>query len=225
MTCCHHCQATDAHFSRRIATFDLARYRRSGPGVTTRLLIEGLRASDLRDATLLDIGAGIGVLHHELLGTVLRTAMHVEASSAYIAVAREESERRGNGDRVQYMEGDVVDLAPTLGQADVVTLDRVICCYPDWDSLVTTAASKAESVLAFSVPHDRWYIRFVFVVENLFRKLKGDSFRTFVHPVDQMDRALGAMGFRRSSVLLTIAWHVAVYTRDKVHGVAGRGGA
>lgn len=214
MTCCHHCQATDAHFSKQIATADLERYRRSGPGVTTRLLIQGLQAAAISDATLLDIGAGIGVLHHELLGTTVRAATHVEASSAYVAVAREESERRGNGDKVQYLEGDAVDLAPALDQADVVTMDRVICCYPDWNRLVTTASSKAKTLVAFSVPHDRWYVRLVFVVQNLVRKLKGDDFRTFVHPVDAMNRALGAMGFRMVWVRRTVAWRVALYGRD-----------
>ena len=214
MTCCHHCQATDAHFSSAVARQDLKRYHRKGPDATTRLLIEGLRTRALDGGTLLDIGAGIGVLHHELLGAGVSAATHVEASSGYIAVAREEAERLGHGEKVQYVEGDVVDLAPTLEQADAVTLDRVICCYPDWKRLIETAASKAVSIIGLSVPRERWYVRLVFAVQNLFRKLARNSFHTFVHPIDQMDRALREMGFRSSWIRHTIAWHVALYVRD-----------
>ena len=214
MTCCHHCQATDAHFSPAVARQDLKRYHRNGPDATTRLLIVGLRTRELDGGTLLDIGAGIGVLHHELLDAGVSAATHVEASSAYIAVARKEAERRGHGEKVQYVEGDVVDLAQTLEQADAVTLDRVICCYPDWKRLVETAASKAVSIIGLSVPHERWYVRLVFAMQNLSRKLAGNTFRTFVHPIDQMDRALREMGFRSAWIRRTIAWHVALYVRD-----------
>jgi hypothetical protein len=42
-------------------------------------------------------------------------------------------------------------IAGTLPDADVVTLDRVVCCYPDPEALLG-AAAKTRQVLAFTYP-------------------------------------------------------------------------
>jgi magnesium-protoporphyrin O-methyltransferase len=213
MSCRCHCHATEAQFGPKVARRDLARYRRRGPDTTTRLLLASIRATGIRNARLLDIGAGIGVLHHELFGPIVSEAVHVEAAPAYITVAQEEDERRRQTDRVKYLLGDAVGLGGDLPSADLVTLDRVICCYPDWEQLLRASAAKAERVFAMSLPHDRWHVRAVVAAENLGRRLRGNLFRTFVHPIAAIDRVLGQLGFRRSYAGGTVAWYVALYNR------------
>ncbi len=44
MTCCH-CQATEVQFDEAFARRDLKLYQCKGPGKTTRLLVEAIRAS------------------------------------------------------------------------------------------------------------------------------------------------------------------------------------
>lgn len=61
------CELTDRAFSRREARKELASYLRIGPGGTTREIVNNLRACGISNAALLDIGGGIGVIHHELL--------------------------------------------------------------------------------------------------------------------------------------------------------------
>ena len=211
MSCCAHCKATDEHFGLDDARRDLERYRRRGPDSTTRLILEAIGRAHLRGGTLLDIGAGIGVIHHELLSGVIARAIHVEAASAYVTVAREEDVRRGAEDSVDYLLGDAVDLSDDLPAADLVTLDRVICCYPDWESLVRVSASKAGRLYAFSVPHDRWYVRTAVAISNLAHRLRGDDFRVFVHPIGEIDGILTERGFRRLVLRRSVVWHVALY--------------
>ena len=55
--CCFR-KIADAHFDARIAQRDVDRYRKDGPGVTTRLLAELLTDTDALDGTLLDVGSG-----------------------------------------------------------------------------------------------------------------------------------------------------------------------
>lgn len=198
-----------------MARRDMDRYLESGPDTTTRLLLEGLSTLDLRDATLLDIGAGIGVIHHELIGQGIGRAVHVEASDAYIAEARSESVRRGNAERVHFVSGDFVNRASALEPTDVVTLDRVICCYPDYAALVSRSAEKARRYFAMSVPRHKWYLRAGGVLENLKRRLEGDAFRTFVHPTSALDRLLRLAGFVRRWHRTTFAWEVSVYARNR----------
>ncbi|HEX9728225.1 MAG TPA: methyltransferase domain-containing protein [Gemmatimonadales bacterium] len=191
----------------------MERYRRAGPDTTTRHLLAALAAVDLSEAALLDVGAGIGVLHHELLGDRFASATHVEAAPAAIAEARAETERRGHGDRVRFIQGDFVDLADDIAPADVVTLDRVICCYPDYISLLTRSADKARRYYGLSAPRDRWYVRLVTALENLGRRVTGNAFRTFVHPTAAMDRLLHTAGFTLRSRRATIAWEASLYER------------
>jgi magnesium-protoporphyrin O-methyltransferase len=211
MSCCCHCEATAEQFGPKSARRDVDRYHRRGPDATTRLLIDGLRAASAPNASLLDIGGGIGVLHHELLEDTVDRVTHVDASPAYMAAAREEDERRGRPEAVEYVFGDGADLSDTLEPADIVTLDRVICCYPDWRRLVRGSASKARRLYAFSLPHDRWYLRFAVRLINLSRRLVGSAFRAFVHPVADVDRMLEEMGFRQVLVERTLVWRVEIY--------------
>src|SRR6266508_5102310 len=115
-------------FDEDEAASDLRDWERDGLPDSTAELIEALRSEGVEGATVIDIGAGVGMVHLELLAAGAASAIDVDASSAYLATARAEAERRGVGERVAYRRGNAVDLAPELPSADVVTLDRVICC-------------------------------------------------------------------------------------------------
>src|SRR4029453_15287431 len=122
-------------YSERLAASELRKYRKKGPIPSTRTLIEALKAEGVEGATLLDVGGGIGAIQHELLDAGIARATSVDASAPYLVAAREESDRRGHGGRVTYRHGDFVELAESVPPADIVTLDRVINVYPDWQRL------------------------------------------------------------------------------------------
>lgn len=208
-----HCVATDRHFTPARARAELAQYRRRGPRGTARLILRSLSDLGITPQTLLDIGAGIGVLHHELLGCGGARAIHVEAAAAYIAVAEAEAERRGHRDRMEFRHGDFVSLVPTLGSADLVTLDRVVCCYPELEPLVSLSAEKAERYYALSFPHDRWYVRAHTRWQNHRRERAGNAFRTFVHPVARIETLVRSAGFEVQRSCRTLVWEVLVCRR------------
>jgi 2-polyprenyl-3-methyl-5-hydroxy-6-metoxy-1,4-benzoquinol methylase len=158
MACCHHCQDAENVFDQRDARRRLARYQRRRPEGTTRLLIEALRGTAIYGTTVLDIGGGVGVIHHELLRAGAARATDVDASSAYLAVACDESVRQGHAEQVRYLHGDFVTLAPSIEPADVVALDRVVCCYPDMPALVGSAAARANRLLGLVYPRDAWWV-------------------------------------------------------------------
>ena len=141
---CECCKITNDQFGKDTAEADLKEYRRKGPAKQTRLILDAIRSLGLKDASLLDVGGGIGAIYHELMKDTVTRATHVDASSAYLAAAREETEKRGNAGRVEFVHADFTDVAETVPQADVVTLDRVVCCYPDYKSLLKAAARYAN---------------------------------------------------------------------------------
>ena len=210
---CNCCEITDNAFSEAEARAELRNYRRRGPMNQTKLLLEAIRSLRLRDADLLDIGGGVGAIHHELLEDVARGATHVDASSAYLKEAKLEASRRGHGERVNFIHADFTDIANQLPEAHIVTLDRVVCCYPDFRRLLKAAAEHSQRALAFTYPREIWYLRIGLKLANFFQSLRRDPFRVFLHPVSEMDELLKSEGFKRVSLRRLFVWEMALYQR------------
>jgi hypothetical protein len=115
---------------------------------------------------------------------------------------------------VRVVTGGFAAVASDLGPADIVTMHRVVCCSPRYDSLLREAATRCRRVFAFSYPRDRWYTRTWVRIDNLRRRLFGNPFRTFVHPPSDMDAILGGLGLRPVSRSETLVWCMDVYCRD-----------
>jgi hypothetical protein len=209
-----HCEATDRHFGLARAQKELAAYRRRGAKGTAWRLLRMLRDSHAQADTLLDIGAGVGVLHHELLTDGVRAAVHVEAAGAYVQAAQDEANRRGYAERVQFLHGDFLTLAPAIAPADLVTLDRVLCCYPDLEPLLLASAARTRRYWAASFPRDRWYVRLHTRWQNRLRARAGNAFRTFVHPVARIYELLGRTGLRPLRVWRRPVWEVVLCIRE-----------
>jgi len=196
-----------------VAERDLRRYRRHGADTTTRLMLAELRRLPLEGRHLLDVGGGIGVISHELADTSVASAVAVEASPAYLEVARREVGLKYGSRPTQFVLGDFAVIAGTLPDADVVTLDRVVCCYPDAGALLGAAAARTRQVLAFTYPRDRWYVRIMFAMGNFWLKLTGKKFRAFVHAPERMAAVLEASGLARATQRGTLAWMLDLYHR------------
>jgi len=207
------CEITDNAFGEAEARSALKSYSRNGPANQTRLILEALRSLGLKNADLLDIGGGIGAIHHELLEDVVHAATHVDASSAYLKEAKAEATRRGHSERVNFIHADFTDVAADLPEADIVTLDRVVCCYPDVRGLLEAAANHSRKALALTYPREVWYMQFGLSVINFFQRLRKDPFRVFLHPIAEMDSLIKREGFERVSLRRLFIWEMALYQR------------
>jgi magnesium-protoporphyrin O-methyltransferase len=210
---CNCCEITDKAFSEAEARTELKNYRRRGPMNQTKLILEAIRSLNIKNSRLLDIGGGIGAIHHELLGDVAREATHVDSSTAYLKEAKAEAARRGHSEQVNFIHADFTDVAADLPKADIVTLDRVVCCYPDFHRLLKTAAEHSQRAVALTYPRETWYMRFGLTVANFFQGLRRDPFRVFLHPVAEMDALLNKEGFKRISLRRLFVWEMALYQR------------
>lgn len=213
MSCCHHCRDAENLFDRRDAQRRLERYHRHGPEGTTRLLVQALTAAGVTGASVLDIGGGVGVLHHELLRAGAATAVDIDASSAYLQAARAESERQRHAERVSYLHGDFVALAPSVAPAEIVALDRVVCCYPAMPALVGAAGARATRLLGLVYPRSVWWVRIGIRAVNLGLRLERSAFRVFCHPTEAVNAELGRVGLRQRFHRVSGPWQVAVYER------------
>lgn len=168
----------------------------------------------IREATVLDVGGGIGVIDQELLRAGAARAVLVEASAAYLDIARQEAQRAGLVDGMGFVQGDFVARVGEIEAADIVTLDRVVCCYPDAEALVGATAARARTVYGLVLPRDRWLIRAGIRLVNLGFRLRRKAYRAYAHANPRIDQSLAAAGLRPRLEGGTFFWRVVVYDRE-----------
>ena len=214
INCCD--QDFERLFDEREAEHDLAEWQRHGLPAPTRELIEALQVDGINGAAVLDIGAGVGMVHLELLAAGAASAVDVDASSAYLATARAEAERRGLVDRVDYRFGDAVELAASLPPAEVVAMDRVICCYPDLARLLAAALGTRPRLIGLVHPTDGPLVRAVMSLFNAVSGLLRRHHSFYVHRRSEIDRLMREAGFAERHRGGGRFWKVTVYARSPV---------
>ncbi len=211
MSCCTEC--TNSHFDESIAQRDLNDYNTKGAKKSTQALLKELKKLNLAGMHLLDIGAGIGVVSNELRHSGLSEITHNDISSAYLSVFKDEFGDQLNGIKINLLQGDFVEASDEIEGADIVVLDKSICCYPHYRELVHSSASKAYTWYAFVIPRDKWWVKFVHYFGELRKSLKGDAFRSFVYPVDKIEEIVLEYGFTKYTQAYQREWHIAIFKK------------
>ena len=212
MNCCQ-CQGIEELFNDELVSRELANYRAKGPHKTTRLLLDAIEKEGVQATSLLDIGGGVGAIQHALLNAGVQNAMDVDASQAYLNAAQEEAQRRGYTARVTFQHGNFVDIASQIPPADIVTLDRVICCYDDMKNLVRLSAARARKIYGLVYPRDNWWVKIGIKIENFILRLQKNPYRGFIHPIRAIEEIVTNDGFKRRFTRRTLIWQVVVYSR------------
>jgi SAM-dependent methyltransferase len=211
--CCY-----DDEFDDRIAERDLRAYRRGGPGRTTRVLAAALAPDRADGLTVLDVGGGIGGLHRLLLDAGAASAVDVDASGPYLDAARREAERTGVAERVTFVHGDFVASAAGVDAADLVGLDRVVCCYPDVDALVGAAARLTRRRLGIAVPRDGRFARFAVGAVNVWQRIVRSRLRMHAHDLERIRAAAAGAGLELRDVTPVGFWRVLLFERPQAGG-------
>ena len=220
MTRCQ-CEGLETE-TRQWVLKDLKLHQKGKPAKTTLEMVRRLKELGVDGQTILDIGGGIGVVQLELLRAGASTATNVEASAAYLEAAGQVSAQAGLENRITQVHGDFVSLADQIPPADVVTLDRVVCCYDDVRALVPLSAAKARKLYALVYPREALWVKVAVYFDNLGYRWRGSSFRVFVHPTALVDSLVRAAGLEQIHHQQTFAWQIVVYRRRP--GEAARAG-
>lgn len=209
--CCRPGDLDDV-FSEDRAGADARAYRRRGLDREGRRVVETVRER-VGGWTVLEAGGGVGAIQLELLRAGASRATNVELSRAYEPSAAELIAAAGVADRVARRIGDFVTEAPSLDDADVVILHRVVCCYPDADALVGAAARRARHMLFVTVPVDRWWARVAVGVFDALLALRGSRLRVHVHPNATVRAAAEREGLRMASRQGRLVWQLFTFAR------------
>lgn len=203
----------DRAFDSRSAQRRASRYRREGLDRTERRVVELVTARGVEGATVLEIGGGVGEIQLELLRRGAGAVTNLELSPAYDDEARRLLDEAGFTGRVDRRIADLAVDPDAAGAADVVVLNRVVCCYPDMPRLLGAAADRARRLLVFSHPPRNLLSRALIGGENLSNRLTGSDFRAFAHPPEAMRAVLAERGLRPVAPVQGRIWQVEAVGR------------
>ena len=212
MDCCSGLGCED-FFDEKLARRDARRYRRKGIDGTAREIVDFLTGRGVEGASVLEVGGGTGTLQLELLRSGARRAVNLELSRGYDGAARELAEEAGLADRIERRVVDIAERPDEIAPADVVVLHRVVCCYPQPERLVGAAAAHAQRLLVLSFPRRNAVSRLVVWAANLLVRLRGGSFRAYVHEPDAIRASAVGSGLRGVHEHRGRVWHVAAFER------------
>jgi len=191
-TCCTQ-SGYDEFFGEKQARRDARRYRRKGLDRAARWIVEVVQEQGVEGATVLEPGGGVGGIQLELLKAGAARSVIVELSHGYDDAAAELAREQGLVDRIERRVGDFA--RDGVGEADVVVLHRVVCCYPSYEDLLGTAARLARRAVVFTYPPRNPVSRTFVALVNLWMRARGKDFRAFAHRPEAMLAVARGHGF------------------------------
>lgn len=210
---CNHCCGADMLFDMKSAQKEMKRYKRKGVKKVTDKLLKLLFQQNIKGSTLLDIGGGVGAIQWRFLKNGGKATIDVDASQGYLNVAKSYAKENYILDKTQFYHGDFIDVADEIDSCDFVTLDKVVCCYPDYKSLLSLALQKCDRAIALSFPFGGPISKGVALVMKLYLYIKRNPFRSFIHAPEEIEKFILSSGFEIAKKSTSFPWHVRVYKR------------
>jgi len=214
VTSCCRAGPCEQIFRPRLARKSLARHRKKGLDDLERRMVAIASEGGLEDVRVLEIGGGIGTLQSELLGCGAGSGEIVELVAAWEPYARELARERGIDERTSFRVADILDDSVTVEDADVVLLNRVVCCSPDGVALAGRAARLTRRSLVLSFPRDVVWVRVGLRLVNIGMRVMGRSFRVFLHAPADLVRSAEDGGLALSETGHGRLWAFAALRRE-----------
>lgn len=200
-------------FSERSAKMEAKRYRRRGLDATSRRIVDFLKKQGVQGRTVLEIGGGIGAIQIELLKAGAARATSVELTPTYEEVANQLLSEAGLSGRVERKVMDFAEAADQVDGADVVVMNRVLCCYYDMPRLAGAAADHAQRTLVMTFPRRSVWIRAGLGIGNGLLWLTRRHFHIFVHRPAEIMAASERHGLRPVLNQTGLMWTLAALSR------------
>jgi len=208
-----HCCGADLLFDEKTAIKQYKSYLKKGPSRVSKRIIGQMEKGPLGDS-LIDVGGGIGAIQWWFLQNGGEKSYGIDASSGYSHLAKEHASKNNYEKSTQFLIGDFVDQKNLLPQVDHVTMDKVICCYPDYNAIIDLACQKATKSISLSYPMDGWIADAFRAIGVLVIKLKGIPFKPYIHRVSSLRSTFEKNGFKLKEQDLAFPWHVETYVKD-----------
>jgi hypothetical protein len=214
MTCTCSDVGLEEVFSDRYARREARSYRKKGLSARASELLRLIEARmPIKNHSTLEGGAGSGSLTVELARRGAQTARALDAIPYITRFGPDLAQEFGVAERAHFATADFANLPTDTPPADIVILDRVVCCYPDWHALLTNAAARARRIVALTYPHENAISRISVGTVNALQRIIGRRFRAQLHSAPEMHAHLQQAGFAGVALSRYWLWEIAVFQR------------
>lgn len=191
------------------------RYKKRGLSSSSKLLLDFIVGERVQGRSVVDLGCGAGGFSVQLLKEGAASANGFDLSQNMVNTAMALARAEGFEGKAKFQLGNAA--TAKLPPSDIVIMDKVLCCYPDWKLLLKNAAGASQTMLGFVVPRDIGIARLPFRagirLVNFFAKRRG-SILFYLHPLGLIDSALRDSGFIQQRKRTSRLWLVFLYTRS-----------
>lgn len=208
-----HCCGADLFFNKKTARKEYRKYVREGPSKVTAKIIQQLENQNIEGKSMIDVGGGIGALQWWFLKNGGTQTADIDASSGYLKQAQIHAGENGWQDKTQFIMGDCTDIYPKIYNPDYITLDKVVCCYPNFKEILAATCKKSKKYVSLSYPMDGIIAQAIRGIGILFFMLKQNPFRPYIHPVKEIRDLFTQNGYKRVLNNLVFPWHVETYCK------------
>lgn len=190
------------------------RYRKTGLSRSSRLLLDFIVQEGVHGKVVADLGCGSGGFSIDLLKEGAETAFGVDLSRNMIDSATKLAIANGFANRANFQVGNAA--TADIPASDIVIMDKVLCCYPDWEPLLKNAVGASRKMVGFIVPRDEGMAKIPFRlgvrVVNYFSRRRGNiSF--YLHPLNLVDKTIRESGFTLRHKQASRLWLVFLYSK------------
>ena len=201
-------------FHERGAEAQARRYRRRGLDAVSRTIVELVKQRGVAGRSVLEVGGGVGAIQVELLKAGAAAATSVELTPTYERSAAELLDELGLTGRVDRRLMDFAAEGAQVERADVVVLNRVLCCYHDMPGLAGEAADHAGELLVLSFPRRRLWTRCAVAAANFGLWVTRRRFHLFLHPPSRIREVAESRGLRTVYDRPGMLWEVLALERS-----------
>lgn len=192
------------------------RYKKSGLSPSSKLLMRFFEEDGISGKRILDLGCGAGAFAIETLKRGAESVVGVDLSPEMIKTADRLALSNGLEAKAKFQLGNAATVELPL--SDMVVLDKVICCYPEYGPLLKNAVGATTAAVGFVVPRDaglmKGPLRVGVRIVNFFQRRRKET-QFYLHPLGAIDRLLGESSFVRKRKQGSRFWLVFLYMRAR----------
>ncbi len=177
-------------------------------------MLASVPAQRVSGSRVLEIGGGIGALQAELLKRGAAQGEVIELIGDYGPYAAQLASELGVADRTSFRVHDLLEDPGTAQPADVVLMNKVICCSGEGLELTRVAAHLTRGVLVLSYPRYNWLSRLLERAQHAFFRLLGRNYRLYVRSPEQIEAAAASAGLAKIASGRSGVWEHGTFERS-----------
>ena len=189
------------------------RFKKHGLEKPQLKLLDGLNEVGYTDQSILEIGCGVGFFHQLLLKIGAKSATGFDLSCSMIEEAKKLAIENHLEEQTNYIVEDFAETYHKTESHDLTLLDKVICCYPESEDLVTKSVQKTNKTYAVIYPRRTLFNRIGLSFLNLIMLIIRSDYRAFLYKPENIEDWITRNGFKKASESNTLIWLSQVYTR------------